>query len=652
MLYASTKATLKQEFGSGQIKEELHATSVDDMTLSGYRRHKRAAVVPAPLTAAEEELAELRRTEVNTSVSIDTRQQTLSGVAFPLTSEAWQALTSLRDKAYNYVQLRIDLDEETIHLSDTGNVNVAKLPGKVPSDCARYHLYNFKHTHEGDYLETLGGAVVTHWTRIREDPGLIPGQAIPISVSHGFPKSLQANAGMVSNELAVGETLSPTTDLPITGISELIGCPWPKRKYWLPMAQEKVLAAHGPRESMLSDETVNNLFIRDIKHVLFLNLVPTEHHDFSSPGGCYERRSISTRWRQACPDAWRSLRRATELAKKVSTDATKRQLFSATCRDLLQIRSGFEDDRLAYELTSKDKTNFDAAMHSERLYRFDDLFYEITAICNSLEPRKESCQACTHGNPIDWTSFFNLFSALVADNPNLINVERLSYLKSSLSASIMHAPSISPDSPASINGLLSVLDEHIVALRVLDVNVDKWDPLLLHIIKTKLNPFLSNQWELCINEKIAELAKATGFLTFLEGHRQSSELQLATASQPKSRSTILPQKTVPFPVTVISCEHCGQCELFIYSMPGYSCSIKERMLYSSCKGPLTEMIESQIGLPVVKKLEIDSGDELTEEFLQDEIHPKKNLHRPKFSKPKGPPNRGAKRLTKSQQEKD
>lgn len=26
MLYASTKATLKQEFGSGQIEEEIHAT--------------------------------------------------------------------------------------------------------------------------------------------------------------------------------------------------------------------------------------------------------------------------------------------------------------------------------------------------------------------------------------------------------------------------------------------------------------------------------------------------------------------------------------------------------------------------------------------------------------------------------------------------
>lgn len=28
MLYASTKATLKQEFGSGQIQEEVHATTL------------------------------------------------------------------------------------------------------------------------------------------------------------------------------------------------------------------------------------------------------------------------------------------------------------------------------------------------------------------------------------------------------------------------------------------------------------------------------------------------------------------------------------------------------------------------------------------------------------------------------------------------
>ncbi|KAJ8891565.1 hypothetical protein PR048_004093 [Dryococelus australis] len=38
------------------------------------------------------------------------------------------------------------------------------------------------------------GAVVTHRTRIREDPGSIPGPAIPISGVRGFPKSLQRGA--------------------------------------------------------------------------------------------------------------------------------------------------------------------------------------------------------------------------------------------------------------------------------------------------------------------------------------------------------------------------------------------------------------------------------------------------------------------------
>lgn len=44
------------------------------------------------------------------------------------------------------------------------------------------------------------------------------------------------------------------------------------------------------------------------------------------------------------------------------------------------------------------------------------------------------------------------------------------------------------------------------------------------------------------------------------------------------------------------------CLVFIYSMPGYSCSIKERMLYSSCKAPLLEYIENNIGLQVEKKV--------------------------------------------------
>ncbi|CAJ0916744.1 unnamed protein product [Ranitomeya imitator] len=85
--------------------------------------------------------------------------------------------------------------------------------------------------------------------------------------------------------------------------------------------------------------------------------------------------------------------------------------------------------------------------------------------------------------------------------------------------------------------------------------------------------------------------------------------------------------------------------VFIYSMPGYNCSIRERMLYSSCKSPLLDVIEKQLMMEIVKKLEIDNGDELTPDFLYDEVHPKQHAHKQNFAKPKGPAGkRGIRRL--------
>ena len=42
--------------------------------------------------------------------------------------------------------------------------------------------------------------------------------------------------------------------------------------------------------------------------------------------------------------------------------------------------------------------------------------------------------------------------------------------------------------------------------------------------------------------------------------------------------------------------------VFIYSMPGYKCPIKERMLYSSCKAPVIDVLEQSLGMEVVKKV--------------------------------------------------
>lgn len=152
---------------------------------------------------------------------------------------------------------------------------------------------------------------------------------------------------------------------------------------------------------------------------------------------------------------------------------------------------------------------------------------------------------------------------------------------------------------------------------------------------------------------------------------------------------------------------CSLLAVFIYSMPGYKCSIKERMLYSSCKSRLLDTVEQEFCLEIAKKvsasppnsdgaethagrlqgavpqpwsshagglrggggcpkggcqdprellipaccsrmqIEIDDGAELTAEFLYEEVHPKQHAFKQAFAKPKGPVGkRGQKRLIK------
>ncbi|KAK6640066.1 hypothetical protein RUM43_008343 [Polyplax serrata] len=157
MLYASTKATLKQEFGTSDIKDELQATSLDEISLKAYIKHKEDMKGPAPLTNREEEMKELLKNERASAseIGIDTKQKTLSGVTFPMTDDAKRAILQIGQKVVDYVQLKIDIKEEKIHLVESCKLKVTDLNKKVPNDSARYHLFLFKHTHEGDYLESI-----------------------------------------------------------------------------------------------------------------------------------------------------------------------------------------------------------------------------------------------------------------------------------------------------------------------------------------------------------------------------------------------------------------------------------------------------------------------------------------------------------------
>ncbi len=64
--------------------------------------------------------------------------------------------------------------------------------------------------------------------------------------------------------------------------------------------------------------------------------------------------------------------------------------------------------------------------------------------------------------------------------------------------------------------------------------------------------------------------------------------------------------------------------VFIYSMAGFNASVKERMMYSSCKSELISYLKTQHICPI-KTLEISDPTDLTPEFLVQELHPKKYI---------------------------
>ena len=46
----------------------------------------------------------------------------------------------------------------------------------------------------------------------------------------------------------------------------------------------------------------------------------------------------------------------------------------------------------------------------------------------------------------------------------------------------------------------------------------------------------------------------------------------------------------------------GVATVFLYSCPGFKSSVRERMLYSSCKEPVVDAIEQELGKTVSKKV--------------------------------------------------
>jgi hypothetical protein len=55
-----------------------------------------------------------------------------------------------------YFSQSLDIVSERINLEVADNTDISSLVSRVPEDSARYHVFTFKHTHEGDYTESIG----------------------------------------------------------------------------------------------------------------------------------------------------------------------------------------------------------------------------------------------------------------------------------------------------------------------------------------------------------------------------------------------------------------------------------------------------------------------------------------------------------------
>ncbi|CAH8633691.1 unnamed protein product [Dicrocoelium dendriticum] len=153
MLYASTRATLRKQFGDHLLKEELCGSYEVDVCLSGFDKHIASKDTPAPLTATEEEKIALNEETPGGFYGVC---QTIGSILFDFTEEAKAATERLAQGELQYVQLMIDLEKEIITTSICERtIEPHCIAKRTPSDEGRYHLYRFLHHHQGQKLDAL-----------------------------------------------------------------------------------------------------------------------------------------------------------------------------------------------------------------------------------------------------------------------------------------------------------------------------------------------------------------------------------------------------------------------------------------------------------------------------------------------------------------
>jgi len=153
MLYASTRAPLKQQLGFSYFSDDVFGTVPADFNLKGYKLHVASKEVDAPLTESEFlKKQELESGEIHVSSGASSY---VHGVAFPVEATVTEAIEGLVDGRLNYVQVAIDVEKERIILDHTDNITFDGLPAKIHLSLPRFHFFGYAHDHEGEEVRSF-----------------------------------------------------------------------------------------------------------------------------------------------------------------------------------------------------------------------------------------------------------------------------------------------------------------------------------------------------------------------------------------------------------------------------------------------------------------------------------------------------------------
>lgn len=166
MIYASTKSTVKQEFGGGSIFADYFISTVEDLSLENVekyierKQHIRDGHIDLnELSTSEQELQQVKMDEaalcadlLASAATFKEKNKSLPNIEMPIADEAISALYNFKEGKSAYVQLSIDPKSETILLEKNeplSGFDLAKrsISSLTPRDHARYHLVSYNHQH-------------------------------------------------------------------------------------------------------------------------------------------------------------------------------------------------------------------------------------------------------------------------------------------------------------------------------------------------------------------------------------------------------------------------------------------------------------------------------------------------------------------------